>query len=356
MRVAFAPNYETLVPYQRLLADALLSFGVTTEYLKITSRGLPLARSIRRQGADVLHLHWPEDFFLKGDRWDLMRKAVFAVDTYLAERAVPLVYTMHDLYPVRDSHTYSTRAAVKALVRNASALLVHSSGCRSVASKAFGIPEERMDVIPIGDLSCAYGKPQPRAMARSTLGLGERKVCLAFGAVLSNKGLEPLARFWAQARPDAILAIVGKDYERELAERLRALAGSAPNMLLDFGFQSDEQLNCWFSAADCAVINYESIFSSGVACLARSWGLPILLPEGLTTIDLDEPHPLVLRYRAVEDGFAEALARALSSAPDFDAAESWRVSTAWDKVAEETERVYRRVRTSSHGPNAASRA
>lgn len=236
-----------------------------------------------------------------------------------------------------------TRWVIRIVVRNASQLIVHSVGARDLVCETFGLSPGRCEIIPVGDLSMGYGAPIERGFAREKLGFTEQKVCLCFGAVLANKGLDTLAAWWATNRPDALLAIVGKDYDAALSEQLRAIASTAPGILLRFDFQSDEQLNLWFSAADCAIINYRSIFASGVACLARSWGLPLLLPRHLATVDLDEPNPAVFRYHTLETDFPNALQSALALQPNFNAAEDWRSKTAWEKVAAQTAQVYERA-------------
>lgn len=343
MKALFAPDYGQYIPYQRLLAEALLEHGISVEYLRISSRALPLTRSLSRQPADLLHLHWPEDLFLKGDRRDLLRRLRFVADFLLAQRKKPIVHTVHDLYPLRDSEHWMTRWVIRTVVRNVSRLIVHSQGARDVVCETFGVPPESCEIIPVGDLSIAYGELHEREFARAKLGLKNERVCLCFGAVLANKGLDTLARWWAINKPDALLAIVGKDYDAALAEQLRATAANAANILLRFGFQSDEELNLWFSAAAGAIINYRSIFASGVACLARSWGVPLMLPHRLTTIDLDEPHPLVFRYEALESDFSRVLQEALASQRDGNAAKPWRSRTAWKNVAAQTAQVYERV-------------
>ena len=52
----------------------------------------------------------------------------------------------------------------------------------------------------------------------------------------------------------------------------------------------------WLSAADAVLFNYRAIFTSGAACLARSYGVPMLMPRRLQTVELDEPSPLVFRF------------------------------------------------------------
>ncbi len=63
------------------------------------------------------------------------------------------------------------------------------------------------------------------------------------------------------------------------------------------------------------LFHYRAIFTSGAACLARSLGIPILIPRRLDTVDLAEPHPLVFRFDALETDFRPALEAALAAQP-----------------------------------------
>ena len=94
----------------------------------------------------------------------------------------------------------------------------------------------------------------------------------------------------------------------------------------------------WLSAVDVVLFNYTSILTSGAACLARSWGVPILIREDLTTVDLDEPSPLVFRF---DTDLAAQLKHALSTVPDYSAASDWRTACDWRLVAQSTIDVYR---------------
>ena len=63
MKVLHAPDYRAGNPYQRLLADAVEArTDIRVDFLSGYPRLLPLARGVRRHGADVLHLHWPEAY------------------------------------------------------------------------------------------------------------------------------------------------------------------------------------------------------------------------------------------------------------------------------------------------------
>ena len=110
----------------------------------------------------------------------------------------------------------------------------------------------------------------------------------------------------------------------------------------------DAALRVWLSAADCSIFNYRDIFTSGAAALARSYGLPLLIPRRLASADLDEPHPHVFQFDTLETDFRVQLDHALATPRDFGIADEWRRKTSWKRVAEITASVYHDVlRTTS---------
>jgi hypothetical protein len=105
----------------------------------------------------------------------------------------------------------------------------------------------------------------------------------------------------------------------------------------------DAALRMWLSASDCSIFNYREIFTSGAAALARSYGLPLLIPNRLASVDLDEPHSHVFRFDALNTDFRAQLERALATPCDYALARDWREKTCWERVAEITASVYRDI-------------
>jgi hypothetical protein len=99
------------------------------------------------------------------------------------------------------------------------------------------------------------------------------------------------------------------------------------------------------------IFNYKSIFTSGAGALARSFGVPSLLPRSATTLDLGEPHRHVIRFESIQIGFRDALERALATPCGYAEAQTWRKQTSWDAVAAVTASMYCRLRTNI-GPRA----
>jgi hypothetical protein len=207
----------------------------------------------------------------------------------------------------------------------------------------FALEKNRVDVVPHGDLSVTLGAPISMAEARAALGLpAQGKIALIFGMVEPYKGQEEIIEWWRTAATDTTLAIVGKPMNEAYRDHLRARIGDAKNIIARFEWLPDDALRDWLCAVDCTVFNYRQIFTSGAANLARSWGLPMLLPARLDTVILDEPSDYIHRFADMA-GFPAALAAALKVPADFASAEGWRKATSWDRVAELTEAGYRKA-------------
>jgi hypothetical protein len=67
------------------------------------------------------------------------------------------------------------------------------------------------------------------------------------------------------------------------------------------------------------------------------------MPTRLDTVDLAEPDPRVFRFEGFDSVFPQKLAAALAIPPDYQAAEGWRESISWSRVAALTVAGYREV-------------
>lgn len=343
MEVVFAPDWRNGVPYQRLLAEALAAHGVNVTFLEGYKRVFPLRRLLATRQCDILHLHWPEAYYpRRGDAWDWFRRARFAYDLRGATRRCKLATTAHNLRAHNRGAESFAHRNTRAAHRTAGAVFAHSPVAKDRLIASFDLTPENVHVIPHGDLAVTLGAPVSQAEARATLGLGPGKLALIFGAVEPYKGQEEVIQWWRTAQPGCTLAIVGKPCDDTYAAHITSTIGSASDFVTRFGWLPDDQLRLWLCAADVAIFNYREIFTSGAANLARSWGLPILLPERLDTVTLDEPHPTVRRFKDFTD-FGPQLATLLQIAPDFAAAAPWRKACSWDEVARITATAYQRA-------------
>ena len=342
IHILFAPDWRAGVPYQTLLADALVRRGAKVRFLEGYKRLLPLSRLLKSQECDILHLHWPEAYYpRRGDALDLFRVARFPFDLDRATQNAVLVTTAHNFHVHNRAAEMLVERNVRHANRKSRIVFAHSVGAKRKLVQAFGLDPSLVRVIPHGDLSVALGHPINQAEARHQLRLGDGKLALMFGTVQPYKGLEDVIAWWQEAQPPIKLAIVGKPVTDRYATHISRSIGDTSQILSRFEFLSDNALSLWLSAADVIISNYREIFTSGAASLARSYGVPLLLPRRLDTVELDEPTPYVRRFTDFATDFRIELDAALSMPPDFAAAASWRQACNWDRIADLTLDGYR---------------
>lgn len=342
MRVLFAPDYRAGNPYQQLLADALRDHGVQTEFLSDYRRVLPLWRGVKDFDCDLLHLHWPEKYYQRRrDGIDLLRTLRYPADLRLASRRLPLVFTAHDLLPHNRAGELFLHSNYQYTLDRAKVVFAHSPAAAAALSQTYRFDDRKCRIIPHGDLAKSGLQLPDRIASRDLLGLPQNEaICLMFGRVEPYKGIEEVIRWWVKEE-SVTLAIVGEPISLQYSRRIRDLAHSSGRIRLCLEWQSGDQLRTWLGAADCTLFNYSSILTSGAASEARSYGVPIVLPLRLSTIDLMEPHPRVFRFSTIEADFSTRLHQALAVGHSYEGAREWRTLTSWRKVAQATSECYR---------------
>jgi beta-1,4-mannosyltransferase len=347
LRVLFAPDYRAGNPYQMLLARALKAHGIDVVYSTGYRRALPLARGVSNSKPDIVHIHWPEAYFRRaGDQWDRLRVLRYPLDLWLTSRQCPIVVTAHNLLPHNRVEEAGVRRNIMSTMRRAAAVFAHGDVAKTVLIDKFGIADDCIEVIPFGDHAVTLGEPMPRQQARELLGHpADEKLCLMFGTVSPYKGSSDVVKFWIESEILHRLVVVGPGLSDDYAAQLRDLARNSDrvDVRVSSEWLDDATLRAWLSAADCVIFNYRAIFTSGAGALARSFGVPLLLPRNATPVELHEPHKHVHRFGSIETDFRDTLERALAISPDYSAARDWRQKTSWETVAVLTAAVYRRL-------------
>lgn len=345
LNVTFGPDWSQSVPYQSQLVGALSSYGVDVDYLQNHRRGLPLWRGLRNFNSDLFHLHWPEKYYQYGQHFMNLRRLRFPLDLYLASRPRPLLLTAHNLLPHDKNHTFMRERNARVAYQLARRVFVHSKHAGQLISERFNISPEKIVPIPFGDLAPPLGPPRPKDGARSELNLDpEEPIALIFGALRPYKGIDEVVDWWRDRPELPHLYVVGWGSSDAYVGTLEKRAEGRRNITIRASsWLPEPELNAWLSAADVCICNHSRVFSSGGASLARSWGLPLLMPANAQAVDLAEPDPRVMRFDKIGDAFASLLENLLTVAPDYASAAPWREATSWDRVAEITAATYREV-------------
>jgi glycosyltransferase involved in cell wall biosynthesis len=286
--------------------------------VKLAEHVPDMLRYRRRAGsADVRHFQW-----LPLER----------IDAHLLPAARPRVLTMHNVI--------RREALDLRVARRMDAVIVHT---RHGAELLGG--GDNVHVIPHGAFEHLTRQADERPLPPELASV-EGPVVLYFGVVRPYKGVDVLVEALRQVE-GAELWVVGRPLGVSM-ERLRRLAPSGRVRFVE-RYVTDSELPAFFRRADVVALPHRNADVSGVLFAGLAFGKAMVMSDVGGFRELVEEHGA---GRLVPPGDPDALAAALSGLlADRDERHRLeeRASAAaagpysWDRIAEQTVRVYERV-------------
>lgn len=263
---------------------------------------------------------------------------VHSPDSFLPlRRPCPGVLTVHDLafeaiaHDMRGATAWKYRTFLPRCARSAERVICPSRFTAQDVSERYGIPSERIRVIPEAPALAPGAQPSP-----------EGPYLLSAGDLRPKKNLPLLIEAYRMLRRDGLehtLLIAGADLGA--GAELRRLAGGEPVELL--GFVDEERLDALMRGADALIVAsvYEGFGLSVLDAMQR--GCPVVLaragalPEtGSSAAAYFEPHDA--------SELAGAVARVVGDRREHerlaDSGRSRAKEFSWDKTAEATLSIY----------------
>jgi glycosyltransferase involved in cell wall biosynthesis len=240
-------------------------------------------------------------------------------------------------------------AVERAVYRRASAFIVLSTPFGRILENRFGVPRERIHVIPGGVDVARFAIAESRDACRNLLGWPtDRPIVLAVRRLVRRMGLDDLVAATALVRervPDVLVLIAGRGtIDAELDRQISAL-GLRDNVRL-LGFVPDADLPRAYRAANLGVVPSVALEGFGlIVAESLAAGTPCLvtpvggLPEAVAGLSRD----LILRSPgpdAIADGITGALTGALPLPDARACVEFARRHYDWPVIAERIRLVY----------------
>jgi glycosyltransferase involved in cell wall biosynthesis len=372
-------------PYALGLASTLIAEGISFDFIasddleSLELRASPLVRflnlrgdsranaSLMRKMVRVARYYWrllryaataePRVFHIL---WNnkleyLDRTVLLAYYRLLGKR---LVHTVHNVnVRQRDGKDgILNQLTLRAQYALVDYLFVHTEQMKRELHTGFGVPTEKIGVIPFGINSTVPDTALTPAEARQRLGIPlSQKVILFFGNIAPYKGLEYLVDaigLGGERLADCRLLIAGRlkcppSYWADIQRRIADL-GLAARVTQRVEFVPDEETEIYFKAADVLALPYTYVFQSGVLFLGYNFGLPVIAAdvgslkddvlEGETGFVCPPQDPAALA-RTIQRYFESDLYRTLPlRRPQIRQFARERYS--WDIVGLRTKRVY----------------
>jgi len=217
----------------------------------------------------------------------------------LRRSRIPIVTTLHTILDRPDD---AQRAVMEELIARSSRLVVMAGKGVEILGRVYGVPEEKIDLIPHGIPDLEPGDPKA---LRAKLGLGSGPLLMTYGLIGPGKGIEHVIEALpaiVASHPDLRYLVLGATHphllerDGELYRRsLESMAhdrGVPRHVLFENRFVSREELGEFIAATDIYITPYlneaqitsgtlSHVFGSGKAVISTPyWHARELLGDG----------------------------------------------------------------------------
>jgi glycosyltransferase involved in cell wall biosynthesis len=235
-------------------------------------------------------------------------------------------------------------------------VIVHSQFMGALLEDRYGVPADKIAVIPIGVPSPKIAAGQSAAFDRPWASSLEGKVILYFGYIIRRKGLEYLIEAFQEIQakyPDHVLVLAGGelDYQREYARSLQedVRRRRLENKILFTSFIPSDEIEKLFARCEFVVLPYTySISSSLPLSFAMQYGKPVIATRlGTLAEEVEDGVTGLLVPARDSAALSEAMQRLITDEMlrrrlGEGARERGR-QRSWAAVADQTIQIYRAI-------------
>jgi glycosyltransferase involved in cell wall biosynthesis len=345
-------------PYQELLYAPLRKRGVEIRYIFPSSSSqivsllllIILLPYYKSKGFKIFHLHWVGGFKAPIKILQPFYSWYFLfVLKFIKHLGYRLVWTVHNVLPHEKQFVDDLKAR-KILSELADAKIVHSSYTIEEMKK-LKLNTVNSSTIPIGSYTGIYENRFSEEKARKYLGLNKKDfVFLFFGAIRRYKGIEALLEAFeklSKKNKAVKLIIAGNCEDKDLSLKIerykKRLRGK---LIFDGQFIEDDKLQYYFNSADVAVFPFKEVTTTSSALTALSFTKPIITPRLGCLREFPEnvgffyaPGKKNALYAAMSTAIKNKNKLNMMGKRAFNYAKS----LSWDKIAEKTLDLYRRL-------------
>ena len=347
-------------PYQELLYSKLRS-KIEVKYLENPTQSHTVGLFLlflqvlcyRIKGFTIFHLHWVYPFSspLKNLLFNnLLTRAFFTFYFiffifFIKILRYRLVWTVHNIIP-HEKQFINDIWITKFLSKLSDSKIVHSKITLKEMKKMF-IDTHSSYIIPLGSYAGEYPNNLNKKDARKKLDIKKNNfVFCFFGRVEIYKGIIDLLNdFLCLKNKNSVLIIAGKCQDSDLKKRILDYKGYN-NIILHLDFIPDDMVQIFLNATDILVYPFRTITTSGSVILALSFGKPIICPR---IGNLEELPKDVGFFYGPENkqGLLNCLKKATANKGKLEEMEKnalkYVKSLSWDKIANKTYDVYKKV-------------
>lgn len=264
--------FEFILPFKNTFNPIYRLYRILSPYIKNILYAF-------KTDSKVFHIQW-------FNRFHTIDK-IFLINFYhLLNKRV--IYTAHNVNTLERNNADNlwNRLTLKYFYKKVDHIIVHNNKSKKELIEKFNINENKISVIKFGLNIFTPQKGITKKEAIFKLNLpASKRIILFFGAIHVYKGLEFLLDAYKQLIKESDqfhLVIAGDIRDHSYFNMIKGIIKSNftnEHISTFFRFIEENEIEYFFSAADCLVLPYRSISQSGVHFLSYSFGLPVIASD-----------------------------------------------------------------------------
>lgn len=287
----YFPDYTSTNSYQDLFYESMRQkIDITASDIDslISAEINNINKAFSSNTPKIFHIHWQNAFFNNKETDTTMRLKVNATIKkieLLKKVGFKIVWTVHNIKSHESRHELYEIELIKNITSLADHIIVHDLKTLELVKPWYTLPLTKVIVCP----HAGYQNSINITNNVDTLNQLKQKYSLpkdavvfaAIGQIRSYKKLENLVEVFLKISKEIaniFLFIAGKPVHCDTSF-LEDAANDNPNILLELGFISNEQLSSYMKDIDCLILNYSNVLTSGSYHLAETVGCPVICPD-----------------------------------------------------------------------------
>lgn len=305
--VASVPDIVNGNPYQKLFYGQLERYNVDVmEHFELYAKSILR----NRNKLDIIHFHWYE-----AGKPNVLHEIIsilhFTLKLILCKLfSIRIIWTAHNLFPHDSRRTVFRYLRRFILAHFSDLIIIHFENARKHIGSLFHVDLDKFVCMHHGLFSDAYSNLVNKEAARRHLSLEQEKIILLyFGAIRRYKNVEALIQAFKKIHnKDIILLIAGSVPEEPYKKELLGLINGDNGIRHFFKHIDDDQVQFYFNSADCVILPYKQIFTSGAAMLSLTFKKPIIMKKCDFSDEYLTNDNSIVMDNCTEDNLAKSIA------------------------------------------------
>lgn len=279
--ILFFPEWTRSNPYQKLLYEAINNtYNVNIRGYKPNFFSKETLEK-NKVYCNVLHLHWLHSFMDFSS--DSGNKKFISTLNYAKEMGYRIIYTAHNI--ISHDTIYHNREIEwrKEAMQYVDYILAHGSFARSGLIAQLDVSKEKIYIVPHGLYTNYYKNTLSKTETRERLQIpNDSFVFCFFGNIKPYKGLDELIKIYNTLSikyNSSILLIAGKCNTNSELTKIKKNIAMNKSIIFKSDFIQDDDIQLYMNSADCIILPYKNILTSGILMLALSFNKPVIAPN-----------------------------------------------------------------------------